>query len=200
MRHLFITLALCAMCAPTFAQDNILKDAQVKKLLKTAESYIEDFHRDSIVKVYAIYDIFRKNEFKDTKFDKLPTLDDLEQYLDYKRPSLDYVYAKTTDDNVWVLIGKYENFDGFQYIKSADRDVSLFKYFEETIKPDKIYSLFGNGFFVFEKDGKREMYNRRRQKCDIKDMYNGFDDGLDRFNRFDFPRGKKTPLMIDYSK
>ena len=89
--------------------------------------------------------------------------------------------------------------EAYAYIKGNEKDRSFFE-FLETIKPDKIYSLFGKGYLVFEKDGKRNLINRKRQISDLPAMYEDFKYDLDHFNHYDFPRDRHTPLMIDYSK
>ena len=87
----------------------------------------------------------------------------------------------------------------YKTIKGNKKDASFFEYLE-TQKPDKIYSLFGKGYLVFEKDGKRNLINRKRQISDLPAMYEEFKYDLDHFNHYDFPRDRHTPLMIDYSK
>ena len=200
MKKIYLILMMqCTMCIPMFAQGMNGLDKQTKKYLETAEKYIKDFHCDSIVKAYSVFNVFRKNEYKKKKFDKIPRLAELEPLLDFKHTVLDYVLVKTTDNKVWVMIGKYKDMDDYAYIKDNEKDYAYFEYLE-TVKPDKIYSLFGKGYLVFEKDGKRNLYNRKRQISDIPEMYMEFKYDVDHFNHFDFPRDRHTPLMIDYSK
>ena len=174
-------------------------DKQTRKYLETAEKYINDFHCDSVIKAYPIFNVFRKKEYRNKTFDKIPTLAELEQFLDFKHPVIDHVLVKTTDNKVWALIGKYKDIDYYAYIKGNKKDASFFEYLE-TLKPEKIYSLFGKGYLTFEKDGKRNLYNRKRQISDLPDVYNEYNFDLDHFNHYDFPRDQHTPLMIDYSK
>lgn len=199
MKRLNTIIFLCAICTSIFAQGINDLDKQTKKYLETAEKYIEDFHCDSVIKAYPIFNVFRKKEYRNKTFDKIPTLAELEQFLDFKHPVIDHVLVKTTDNNVWALIGKYKDMDYYAYIKGNKKDASFFEYLE-TLKPEKIYSLFGKGYLTFEKDGKRNLYNRKRQISDLPDIYNEYNFDLDHFNHYDFPRDQHTPLMIDYSK
>lgn len=199
MKRLNTIIFLCAICTSIFAQGINDLDKQTKKYLETAEKYIEDFHCDSVIKAYPIFNVFRKKEYRNKTFDKIPTLAELEQFLDFKHPVIDHVLVKTTDNKVWALIGKYKDMDYYAYIKGNKKDASLFEYLE-TLKPEKIYSLFGKGYLTFEKDGKRNLYNRKRQISDLPDIYNEYNFDLDHFNHYDFPRDQHTPLMIDYSK
>ncbi len=199
MKRLNVIILLCIVCMSVCAQEFKSYDKQTKKFLKTAEMYVKGFRCDSIVKVYPIYNVFRKKEFKDMKFDKIPKFEELEQYLDFKHIMLDNALVKTADNKVWVLLGKYNNVEAFAYTKDNAKDVSFFEYLE-TIKPEKTYSLFGQGYIVFEKDGKRQLYNRKREQSDLPEMYELYGYDLDYFNSYDFPKGKNTPLMIDYSK
>lgn len=199
MKRLNTIIFLCAICTSIFAQGINDLDKQTKKCLETAEKYIEDFHCDSVIKAYPIFNVFRKKEYRNKTFDKIPTLAELEQFLDFKHPVIDHVLVKTTDNKVWALIGKYKDMDYYAYIKGNKKDASFFEYLE-TLKPEKIYSLFGKGYLTFEKDGKRNLYNRKRQISDLPDIYNEYNFDLDHFNHYDFPRDQHTPLMIDYSK
>jgi hypothetical protein len=199
MKRLNTIIFLCAICTSIFAQGINELDKQTKKYLETAEKYIKDFHCDSVIKAYPIFNVFRKKEYRNKTFDKIPTLAELEQFLDFKHPVIDHVLVKTTDNKVWALIGKYKDMDYYAYIKGNKKDASFFEYLE-TLKPEKIYSLFGKGYLTFEKDGKRNLYNRKRQISDLPDIYNEYNFDLDHFNHYDFPRDQHTPLMIDYSK
>ena len=199
MKRLNTIIFLCAICTSMFAQGINDLDKQTEKYLETAEKYIEDFHCDSVIKAYPIFNVFRKKEYRNKTFDKIPTLAELEQFLDFKHPVIDHVLVKTTDNKVWALIGKYKDMDYYAYIKGNKKDASFFEYLE-TLKPEKIYSLFGKGYLTFEKDGKRNLYNRKRQISDLPDIYNEYNFDLDHFNHYDFPRDQHTPLMIDYSK
>ena len=199
MKRLNTIIFLCAICTSMFAQGINDLDKQTKKYLETAEKYIEDFHCDSVIKAYPIFNVFRKKEYRNKTFDKIPTLAELEQFLDFKHPVIDHVLVKTTDNKVWALIGKYKDMDYYAYIKGNKKDASFFEYLE-TLKPEKIYSLFGKGYLTFEKDGKRNLYNRKRQISDLPNIYNEYNFDLDHFNHYDFPRDQHTPLMIDYSK
>ena len=199
MKRLNTIIFLCAICTSMFAQGINDLDKQTKKYLETAEKYIEDFHCDSVIKAYPIFNVFRKKEYRNKTFDKIPTLAELEQFLDFKHPVIDHVLVKTADNKVWALIGKYKDMDYYAYIKGNKKDASFFEYLE-TLKPEKIYSLFGKGYLTFEKDGKRNLYNRKRQISDLPDIYNEYNFDLDHFNHYDFPRDQHTPLMIDYSK
>ena len=166
MKRLYVIIILCAGCISMFAQGMNGVDKQTKKYLETAEKYIEDFHCDSIVKAYSVFNVFRKNEYKNKKFDKIPSLTELEPLLNFKHSVIDYVLVKTTDNKIWALIGKYKDMEAYAYIK----------------------------------DGKRNLYNRKRQISDLPAMYEEFKYDLDHFNHYDFPRDRHTPLMIDYSK
>ena len=199
MKRLNTIIFLCAICTSIFAQGINELDKQTKKYLETAEKYIEGFHCDSVIKAYPIFNVFRKKEYRNKTFDKIPTLAELEQFLDFKHPVIDHVLVKTTDNKVWALIGKYKDMDYYAYIKGNKKDASFFEYLE-TLKPEKIYSLFGKGYLTFEKNGKRKLYNRKRQISDLPDIYNEYNFDLDHFNHYDFPRDQHTPLMIDYSK
>ena len=199
MKRLNTIIFLCAICTSIFAQGINDLDKQTKKYLETAEKYIEGFHCDSVIKAYPIFNVFRKKEYRNKTFDKIPTLAELEQFLDFKHPVIDHVLVKTTDNKVWALIGKYKDMDYYAYIKGNKKDASFFEYLE-TLKPEKIYSLFGKGYLTFEKNGKRKLYNRKRQISDLPDIYNEYNFDLDHFNHYDFPRDQHTPLMIDYSK
>lgn len=199
MKRLSLVITLCVAWISMFAQGFSDQPKPVKNMLKTAEMDIKDFHCDSIIAAYPVYNIFRKKEFKDKRFDKIPTFKELEQYLDFKHPVLGNILVKTTDGEVWLLMGKPKDVDDFAYTKGSDKDKSFFSYLEK-MKPDKIYSLFGQGFMTFEKDGKLQLYSRKREEVDLPELYKQMEYDLDHFNRFDFPRNKKTPLMIDYGK
>lgn len=199
MKRLSLVITLCVAWISMFAQGISAYPKPVKNMLKTAEMDIKDFHCDSIIAAYPVYNIFRKKEFKDKRFDKIPTFKELEQYLDFKHPVLGNILVKTTDGEVWLLMGKPKDVDYFAYTKGSDKDKSFFSYLEK-MKPDKIYLLFGQGFMTFEKDGKRQLYSRKREEVDLPELYKQMEYDLDHFNRFDFPRNKKTPLMIDYGK
>lgn len=199
MKRLSLVITLCVAWISMFAQGISAYPKSVKNMLKTAEMDIKDFHCDSIIAAYPVYNIFRKKEFKDKRFDKIPTFKELEQYLDFKHPVLGNILVKTTDGEVWLLMGKPKDVDYFAYTKGSDKDKSFFSYLEK-MKPDKIYLLFGQGFMTFEKDGKRQLYSRKREEVDLPELYKQMEYDLDHFNRFDFPRNKKTPLMIDYGK
>ena len=199
MKRLYLMIMLFAGCITMNAQGINGLDKQTRKYLETAEKYIDDFHCDSVIKAYPIFNVFRKNEYKNKKFDKIPSLTELEPLLNFKHSVIDYVLVKTTDNKIWALIGKYKDMEAYAYIKNNEKDRAFFE-FLEIVKPDKIYSLFGKGYLVFEKDGKRNLYNRKRQISDLPDMYEEFKYDLDHFNHYDFPRDRHTPLMIDYSK
>lgn len=199
MKRLSLVITLCIAWASMFAQGISAYPKPVKNMLKTAEMDIKDFHCDSIIAAYPVYNLFRKKEFKDKRFDKIPSFVELEQYLDFKHPVLGNILVKTTDGEVWLLMGKPKDVDYFAYTKGSDKDKSFFSYLEK-MKPDKIYSLFGQGFMTFEKDGKRQLYSRKREVVDLPELYKQMEYDLDHFNRYDFPRDKKTPLMIDYGK
>jgi len=200
MKRLTILITLCTMCINMLAQGISGYDKPTRKILLSAEKFIENFHCDSVVMAYTIYDIFRKKEFKDAKFTEFPTWEQLQEYIDFKHPVLDYVLAKTTDNEIWLLMGVRKNFDGefYAYSQSADKDKSFFEYLE-TKKPEKVYSLFGQGHFVLENNGKRVLYYRR-QEAEVKDLYKDRENGLDFFNRYEFPKDKQTNLMKDYGK
>ena len=199
MKRLYLMIMLFAGCITMNAQGINGLDKQTRKYLETAEKYIDDFHCDSVVKAYSVFNAFRKNEYKNKKFDKIPSFAELEPLINFKNAIIDYVLVKTTDGMVWALIGKYKDMEAYAYIKGNEKDRSFFE-FLETIKHDKIYSLFGKGYLVFEKDGKRNLINRKRQISDLPAMYEEFKYDLDHFNHYDFPRDRHTPLMIDYSK
>lgn len=199
MKRLSLVITLCVAWISMFAQGISAYPKPVKNMLKTAEMDIKDFHCDSIIAAYPVYNIFRKKEFKDKKFDKIPSYEELKQHLDFKHPVLGNILVKTADNEIWLLMGKQLQTSEFVHIKGSDKDKSFFKYLE-TMKPDKVYSLFGQGYFVFEKDGKQQLYNRKRELCDLPEMYQQYGYDIEHFNRYDFPRDKKTPLMIDYGK
>ena len=134
MKRLNTIIFLCAICTSIFAQGINELDKQTKKYLETAEKYIEDFHCDSVIKAYPIFNVFRKKEYRNKTFDKIPTLAELEQFLDFKHPVIDHVLVKTTDNKVWALIGKYKDMDYYAYIKGNKKDASFFEYLE-TLKP-----------------------------------------------------------------
>ena len=107
MKRLNTIIFLCAICTSIFAQGINDLDKQTKKYLETAEKYIEDFHCDSVIKAYPIFNVFRKKEYRNKTFDKIPTLAELEQFLDFKHPVIDHVLVKTTDNKViriWTIM------------------------------------------------------------------------------------------------
>ena len=117
MKRLYLMIMLFAGCITMNAQGINGLDKQTRKYLETAEKYIDDFNCDSVIKAYPIFNVFRKKEYRNKTFDKIPTLAELEQFLDFKHPVIDHVLVKTTDNKVWALIGKYKDMDYYAYIK-----------------------------------------------------------------------------------
>ena len=77
MKRLYLMIMLSAGCITMNAQGINGLDKQTRKYLETAEKYINDFHCDSVVKAYSVFNVFRKNEYKNKKFDKIPSFAEL---------------------------------------------------------------------------------------------------------------------------
>jgi hypothetical protein len=90
--------------------------------------------------------------------------------MDFDHLELDCILAKTPE-GIWDLAGLYDNYDSFCYIKRAND--KLFDYLD-SIKPDRVYNLFGLYYFVLiEKNGHRYLIkeiNKQYQPCEIIDI------------------------------
>ena len=85
-----------------------------------------------------------KKEYRNMKFDAVPKYKRIEAYLDFDHATLDEVIA-TTSDWDYTLEGKYSNYNSYCYFKSKDNPLISFV---NSIKPDKLYFLFGQSDFL----------------------------------------------------
>ena len=196
MRVLIILFISIFVSNSAFSQTTKFGDKQVEKWLKQADKYIPDFHRDSIISVYPIYYLLVKKEYRNTKFDKIPTYNEVDSCMDFENVELDRLLVKTTN-GIWSL-------DGWDYLKkiychdkNSDRMVMLFNYLD-SVKADKAYHLFGMfDLTLIEKDGKRTMIKEMEntwQECEISDLVD-----LEDWNIWYFPtKEKRLPPVIGY--
>lgn len=118
----------------------------------------------------------------------------IEAYLDFDHATLDEVIATTS---IWdyILEGKYSNYNSYCYFKSKDNPLISFV---NSIKPDKLYFLFGQSdFLLVEKSAERylvQYVDHMWKKCDLPELTNN----INEFNTYIFPYKQKKKLV--YSK
>ena len=179
-----------------FSQTNKFGDKKVEKWLKQADKYLPDFDRDSVISVYPIYYLLAKKECRETKFDKIPTYNQIDSCMDFKHVELDKVLVKTTN-GIWSLDGLDYSKKIYCHSRNSDREVILFNYLD-SVKADKAYHLFGMFYLtLIEKDGKRTMIKEMEntwQECEISDLVD-----LEDWNIWHFPtKEKRLPPVIGY--
>ena len=187
--YFFILLSIVSLSA--FTQQISELDKSVNKMMEQAESYIPDFHRKSVTASYPIFNVLTKKEYRKLTFSQIPTYNQIDQYMDFEHLELDCILAKTPE-GIWYLAGIYDNYDSFYYTKRANN--KLFDYLD-SIKPDRVYNLFGNDqFLLIEKNGHRHLIrkiNKHYQPCEIVDIEPDFTF----FNTWYFPNKMKKTLI-----
>lgn len=191
-----MVLVSMLVCHSAFSQTNKFSNKDIEKWLIQADKYIPEFHRDSVICVYPIYYLLAKKECRKTKFDRIPTYNQIDSCMDFKHIELDKILVKTTN-GIWSL-------DGFDYLKkiycynrNSDRIVTLFNYLDSA-KADKAYYLFGMFYLtLIEKDGERTMIKEMEntwQECKIPDLVD-----LEDWNIWLFPTNEeRLPPVIGY--
>ena len=191
MKRTYFLILLCIVSLSAFTQQISKLDKSVNKMMKQAESYIPDFHRESVTASYPIFNVLTKKEYRKLTFSQIPTYNQIEQYIDFDHLELDCILAKTPE-GIWDLKGKYENHDSFCYFKSVND--KLFDYLD-SIKPDRVYYLFGQYYFVLiEKNSHRYLIkeiNKQYQPCEIVDI----EPDVAFFNTWYFPYNTKKTLI-----
>jgi hypothetical protein len=191
MKRTYFLILLSIVSLSAFTQQISKLDKSVNKMMKQAESYIPDFHRKSVTASYPIFNVLTKKEYRKLTFSQIPTYNQIDQYMDFDHLELDCILAKTPE-GIWDLKGKYENHDSFCYFKSVND--KLFDYLD-SIKPDRVYYLFGQYYFVLiEKNGHRYLIkeiNKQYQPCEIVDI----DPEITYFDTWYFPNKYKKLLF-----
>ena len=190
MRLLIILFLSIFVSNSAFSQTNKFGDKKVEKWLKQADKYLPDFHRDSVISVYPIYRFSSKKEYRKIKFSKVPTsYSEIDSLMDYEHLALNAILVKTTN-GIWWLRG----LDSTKKIYCGYRNISimmdkLFNYLD-SVKVDKTYSCFTSATYLVEKDGRRQLIERRDgswQECDLPDVFES-DVNLVDINEGYFPR------------
>lgn len=114
----------------------------IKSWLRLKNTF--EFAEDSVKACFPIYRVLVKKEYRNMKFDAVPKYKRIETYLDFDHATLDEVIA-TTSDWDYTLEGKYSNYNSYCYSKSKDNSLLSFV---NSIKPDKLYFLFGQSDFL----------------------------------------------------
>ena len=191
MKRTYFLILLSFVSLSAFTQKISKLDKGVNKMMAEAESYIPDFHRKAVTASYPIFNVLTKKEYRKMTFSTIPTYNQIEQYIDFEHLELDYILAKTPE-GIWDLSGLYDNYDSFCYTKRAHDN--LFDYLD-SIKPDRVYNLFGDGqFLLIEKNGHRYLIkeiNKQYQPCEIIDIV----PEIAYFNTWYFPYHTKKALI-----
>lgn len=197
MRLLIILFLSIFVSNSAFSQTNKFGDEKVEKWLKQADRYLPDFHRDSVISVYPIYQFSSKKEYWKIQFSNIPTsYSEIDSLMDYEHLVINEILAKTTN-GIWRLTG----FDSTKKIYCGYRNSNaldkLFNYLD-SVKAYKAYHLFGMfDLTLIEKDGKRTMIKEMEntwQECEISDLVD-----LEDWNIWYFPtKEKRLPPVIGY--
>ena len=190
MRLLIILFLSIFVSNSAFSQTNKFGDKKVEKWLKQADKYLPDFYGDSIISVYPIYQFSSKKEYWKIQFSKIPTsYSEIDSLMDYEHLVINEILAKTTN-GIWWLRG----LDSTKKIYCGYRNSSimmdmLFNYLD-SVKVDKTYCGFSPWDYLVEKDGRRQLIERRDgswQECDLPDVFER-DVNLVDINEGYFPR------------
>lgn len=194
MIRLLILLISFGITFNSWAQSAKRKEYDTHKELVKAEKYIPEFAKDSVKACFPIYRVLVKKEYRNIKFDAVPKYNRIETYLDFDHATLDEVIA-TTSAWDYTLEGKYSNYNSYCYSKSKDNPLISFV---NSIKPDKLYFLFGQSdFLLVEKSAERylvQYVDHMWKKCDLPELTNN----INEFNTYIFPYKEKKKLV--YSK
>ena len=194
MRRSLILLISFGITFNLWAQSVKRNDHDTHKELVKAEKYIPGFVKDSVKACFPIYRVLVKKEYRNMKFGAVPKYKRIETYLDFDHATLDEVIA-TTPNWDYTLYGKYSNYNSYCYSKSKDNSLLSFI---DSIKPDKLYFLFGQSdFLLVEKSTGRflvQYADHKWKRCDLPELTND----LNEFNTFLFPYKEKKKLV--YSK
>ena len=194
MIRLLILLISFGITFNSLAQSAKLYDHNTYKELVKAEKYIPGFVKDSVKTCFPIYRVLIKKKYRSMKFEAVPKYMRIEAYLDFDHATLDEVIA-TTSNWDYILEGKYSNYNSYCYFKSKDNPLLSFV---NSIKPDKLYFLFGQSdFLLVEKSGERylvQYIDHMWKKCDLPELTNN----INEFNTYIFPYKQKKKLV--YSK
>ena len=170
MKRTYFLILLSIVSLSAFTQQISKQEKGVNKMMIEAEYYIQDFHRKAVTASYPIFNVLTKKEYRKMTFSQIPTYNQIDKYMDFDHLELDCILAKTPE-GIWDLSGLYDNLDSFCYFKRAHDN--LFDYLD-SIKPDRVYHLFGQYEFVLiEKNGHRYLIkeiNKLYQPCEIIDI------------------------------
>ena len=187
MKRTYFLILLSIVSLSAFTQQISKQEKGVNKMMIEAEYYIQDFHRKAVTASYPIFNVLTKKEYRKITFSQMPTYNQIDKYIDFDHLELDCILAKTPE-GIWDLKGVYDNYDSFCYFKSINDN--LFDYLD-SIKPDRVYNLFGQYYFVLiEKNGHRYLIkeiNKQYQPCEIVDI----DPEITYFNTWYFPNKYK---------
>ena len=187
MKRTYFLILLSIVSLSAFTQQISKQEKGVNKMMIEAEYYIQDFHRKAVTASYPIFNVLTKKEYRKLTFSQMPTYNQIDKYIDFDNLELDCILAKTPE-GFWYLAGLYDNYDSFYYTKRAHD--SLFDYLD-SIKPDRVYHLFGQYEFVLiEKNGHRYLIkeiNKQYQPCEIIDI----EPDVTYFNTWYFPNKYK---------
>ena len=194
MKRIYFLVLLSIVSLSAFTQHISRQEKGVNKMMKDAESYIPDFHCKSVTASYSIFNVLTNKEYRKMTFSQIPTYNQIDQYMDFEHLELDCILAKTPE-GIWYLAGLYDNYDSFYYTKRANDE--LFNYLD-SIKPDRVYNLFGEYFLkLIEKNGHRYLIreiNNQYQPCEIIDI----EPDVTFFNTWYFPN--ETKKMLIYAR
>mgnify|MGYP006369149587 FL=1 len=191
MKRTYFLILLSIVSLSAFTQKISGQEKGVNKMMIEAEYYIQDFHRKAVTASYPIFNVLTKKEYRKLTFSQMPTYNQIDKYIDFYHLELDCILAKTPE-GFWYLAGLYDNYDFFCYTKRAHD--SLFDYLD-SIKPDRVYHLFGQYEFVLiEKNGHRYLtkeINKQYQPCEIIDI----EPEIAFLNTWIFPNETKKTLI-----
>ena len=189
MRLLIILFLSIFVSNSAFSQTNKFGDEKVEKWLKQADKYLPDFHGDSIISVYPIYEFSSQKKYRKIQFSKVPTsYSEIDSLMDYEHLALNEILVKTTNGIWWLrgLDSTKKIYCGYRNSNALDK---LFNYLD-SVKVDKTYCGFTNWDYLVEKDGQRQLIKYRDgswQECDLPDVFES-DVNLVDINEGYFPR------------
>jgi hypothetical protein len=189
MRFLIVIFISIFVSNSAFSQTNKFGDKKVEKWLKQADKYLPDFHRDSVISVYPIYEFSSKKKYRKIQFSKVPTsYSEIDSLMDYEHLVIDEILVKTTNGIWWLrgLDSTKKIYCGYRNSNALDK---LFNYLG-SVKVDKTYCGFTNWDYLVEKDGQRQLIKYRAgswQECDLPDVFES-DVNLVDINEGYFPR------------
>lgn len=160
MRLLIILFLSIFVSNSAFSQTNKFGDEKVEKWLKQADKYLPDFHRDSVISVYPIYEFSSQKKYRKIQFSKVPTsYSEIDSLMDYEHLALNEILVKTTNGIWWLrgLDSTKKIYCGYRNSNALDK---LFNYLD-SVKVDKTYCGFTNWDYLVEKDGQRQLIKYR---------------------------------------